>query len=347
MLVFSFKTASALNRVRQLRVKPGVPGGFTIIELLLALALGLTLSGAITKIYLQNNASMQQDEQIARLQENARYALKLLAREISMAGFAGGTPEQSTLTPAVIATGCAPDTWSLDLTTPLDFINDADPASSLVTRAGITMTCAAPTNLVENTDMISVKRTADRATLKDGVQTANVAGVDDQWYLRLADNRSNKSWIYVAANNAIVGGDASSGSDVDYWSFYHKIFYLRNVIDSGTEIPTLCAQVLNGNNLEEECYVDGIENIQIELGLDTDQDTSPDIFKSNPSTAEMADTVVVRLYLLARSPDQVPGYTNNKTYYLGSTTITNPNDGFFRRVYSTTIQIKNARLPNA
>ena len=41
--------------------------GFTIIELLIALALGLTLSGAITKIYIQNNVSMQQDEQIARL----------------------------------------------------------------------------------------------------------------------------------------------------------------------------------------------------------------------------------------------------------------------------------------
>ena len=58
---------------------------FTIVELLIALALGLTLSGAITKIYLQNNASLQQDEQIARLQENARYALKMLTREIGMA----------------------------------------------------------------------------------------------------------------------------------------------------------------------------------------------------------------------------------------------------------------------
>lgn len=321
--------------------------GFTLIELLIALALGLTLSGAITKIYLQNNASMQQDEQIARLQENARYALRLLAREISMAGFAGGTPEQGTLTPAAIATGCAHETWSLDLTTPLDFINNAQAGSAMTTEAGVAITCAAPDELVDDTDIISVKRTADRATLENGVTAANIGSIDNQWYLRLADNRSDKSWVNVASGSSIVSGDATSGSDVDYWAFYHKIYYLRNVDDSGEDVPTLCAQVLQGSSLAEECYVDGIENIQIELGLDLDGDSTPDIFKSNPSTSEIGDVVVVRLYLLARSPDEINGYSNNKTYYLGTTTIDNPNDGYFRRVYSTTIQIKNARLPNA
>ena len=321
--------------------------GFTLIELLIALVLGLTLSGAITKIYLQNNASMQQDEQIARLQENARYALKLLSREIGMAGFAGGAPDLSALTPAVIATGCAHDTWSLDLTTPLDFINDAETGSAMATEAGVAITCSAPDGLLDETDVISIKRTADRATLENGTLASNVASTDNQWYLRLSDNRSNKNWINVASGAAIESTDASAGSDVDYWAFFHKIYYLRNVDDSGEEVPTLCAQVLLGSSLSEECYVDGIENIQIELGLDLDGDSTPDIFKSNPTTAEMADTVVVRLYLLARSPNEINGYTNNKTYYLGSTTIDNPDDGFFRRVYSTTIQIKNARLPNA
>ena len=321
--------------------------GFTIIELLIALALGLTLSAAITKIYIQNNVSMQQDEQIARLQENARYALKLLSREIGMAGFAGGTPDQSTLTPVAIATGCAHDTWNLDLTTPLDFINDAEAGSAMTTEAGVTITCSAPSDLVDETDIISIKRTADRATLENGTLASNVATTDNQWYLRLADNRSNKNWVNVASGAAIESSDASAGSDVDYWAFFHKIYYLRNVDDSGEDVPTLCAQVLQGSSLSEECYVDGIENIQIELGLDLDGDSTPDIFKSNPTIAEMADTVVVRLYLLARSPNEIGGYTNNKTYYLGSTTIANPDDGYFRRVYSTTIQIKNARLPNA
>ncbi|HEY7772112.1 MAG TPA: PilW family protein [Marinagarivorans sp.] len=321
--------------------------GFTLIELLIALALGLTLSGAITKVYLQNNASMQQDEQIARLQENARYALKLLAREISMAGFAGGTPDQSTLAPAAVATGCATDTWSLDLTTPLDFVNNAAAGTTMNTAAGVAITCSSPADLVEDTDILSIKRTADRATLENGVKASNVASVDNQWYLRLSDNRSDKSWVNVANGAAIESTDASAGSDVDYWAYYHKIYYLRNIADSGENIPTLCAQVLKGSSFEEECYVDGIENVQIELGLDTNEDSTPDIFKSNPSAAEMKDAVVVRLYLLARSPNEIGGYTNNKTYYLGTTTIANPNDGYFRRVYSTTIQIKNARLPNA
>lgn len=321
--------------------------GFTIIELLLALALGLTLSAAITKIYLQNNASMQQDEQIARLQENARYALKLLAREIAMAGFAAGTPEQTGLTPSAVPTGCAADTWSLDLNNPLDFINDARPNTTHTTEGGTAITCNTPDDLVDGTDIISIKRTADRATVSNGVLANNIGSVDDQWYLRLADNRAQKSWVSVAKNASINSTDLSANSGIDYWAYYHKIFYLREVDNGGDKIPTLCAQILQGSALSEECFVEGIEDIQVELGIDTDKDATPEVFRSNPAASEMPDTVVVRLYILARSIDEVPGYTNNKTYYLGTKTIANPNDGFFRRVYSTTVQIRNARLPNA
>lgn len=321
--------------------------GFTIVELLLALALGLTLSAAITKIYLQNNASMQQDEQIARLQENARYALKLLAREIAMAGFAAGSPDLSTLTPSAVTTGCAADTWSLDLTTPLDFINDADAKSTHTTEGGTSITCNTPEDLVDDSDIISIKRTADRPTAQDGVLSNNVGSVDNQWYLRLADNRADKSWVYVGSGGSISTTDLTANSGVDYWAYFHKIYYLRNVDDTGVEIPTLCAQVLQGSALTEECFVEGIEDIQIELGIDSDLDSTPDVFRSNPSASEMADAVVVRLYILARSINEIPGYTNNKTYYLGTKSFANPNDGFFRRVYSTTVQIRNARLPNA
>lgn len=321
--------------------------GFTIIELLLALALGLTLSGAITKIYLQNNSSMRQDEQIARLQENARYALKLLAREIAMAGFAAGTPDQTGLTPGSVSTGCAADTWSMDLTIPLDFINDAAPKSTHTTKGGTSITCSTPDDLVDDSDIISIKRTADRPTSENGVLSNNVGSVDNQWYLRLADSRSDKSWVYVANGAGINSTDLTANSGVDYWAYFHKIYYLRNIKDTGVEVPTLCAQILQGSALTEECFVEGIEDIQIELGIDSDQDTTPDFFRSNPSASEMPDAVVVRIYILARSLDEITGYTNNKTYYLGSKSFANPNDGYFRRVYSTTVQIRNARLPNA
>lgn len=317
--------------------------GFTLIELLIAMALGLTLSSGMVKIYIQNNISAQQDEQIARLQENARYALKLLSREMAMAGFTAGTPQQENLNPLAVATGCADEKWSLDLTIPLDFINNAQRNMPLNTAGNINITCNSFNELVNDTDIISIKRTADRATVENGSQAAGVSKEDKQWYLRLSDSRSQKEWRYVAQSASIDGNDKTAGSDVDYWAYFHKIYFVKDV----NQTPTLCAKILTGNLFEESCYVDGIENIQIELGIDTDGDATPDIFKSNPTLNDMADVVVVRLYILARSPEEIANYTNNKTYYLGSTTINNPNDGFFRRVYSTTIQIKNARLPNA
>ncbi len=317
--------------------------GFTLVELMIALALGLTLSGAITKIYLQNNASSRQDEQVSRLQENARFALKLLSREIAMAGFSGGIPEQTTIPIGTLASGCATDAWSLNLTQPLDFIDNVDPSTALKTTGNETLTCNLSPNLKKDTDIISIKRTADRPAAENGVTLVADTSLDKQWFLQLSDNRSTKLWFNSTNASAFKAALGSHGSGIDMWPFYHKIFFIKNT----NAIPSLCAKELNGSQFTDHCYVDGIENIQIEIGLDTDQDATPDIFKSSPTSAEMADAVVVRLYVLARSIEAIPHYTNSKNYYLGSTTIPSPNDGFFRRVYSTTIQIKNARLPNA
>lgn len=59
----------------------------TLIELLLALALGsLLLTGLIQVVSAATSSSRLQDEQ-AMLQENARYAISLLSRHVRQAGF--------------------------------------------------------------------------------------------------------------------------------------------------------------------------------------------------------------------------------------------------------------------
>jgi type IV pilus assembly protein PilW len=52
--------------------------------------------------------------------------------------------------------------------------------------------------------------------------------------------------------------------------------------------------------------------------------------------------VTARIFLLVRSINPVTGYVNDKTYNLGSKTIAAKNDAFYRRVYSTTVQLRNS-----
>jgi type IV pilus assembly protein PilW len=61
--------------------------GLTLIELMVGLALGVLLLFGVGLLFSQNKQSYLQNEQLARLQEDARFAIEELSRDISMAGF--------------------------------------------------------------------------------------------------------------------------------------------------------------------------------------------------------------------------------------------------------------------
>ncbi len=60
--------------------------GFTLVELMIAMVLSLTLGGAIITIFANNSHSFNQDENVLRMQDDARHALREIAFELSMAG---------------------------------------------------------------------------------------------------------------------------------------------------------------------------------------------------------------------------------------------------------------------
>jgi hypothetical protein len=93
------------------------------------------------------------------------------------------------------------------------------------------------------------------------------------------------------------------------------------------------------------CLVEGIEEMQVEFGIDTDADGVANQYQAAPSSSDMANAVVARIYLLVRSIDELSGYQNTKTYQLGQRTVGARNDGYLRRVFSTTVQVRNAMLP--
>ncbi len=67
--------------------------GLTLIELMIAIALSLLVLAAILQLFIGTKQSYNLQEGMARMQENGRYAVDLLAQDIGMAGFprsAGG-----------------------------------------------------------------------------------------------------------------------------------------------------------------------------------------------------------------------------------------------------------------
>ncbi len=66
-----------------------VSAGFSLIEILVAISLGLILTAGISRVYLSVKNTYQKEQNIARVQENGRFAAALLTRNIRMSGYSG------------------------------------------------------------------------------------------------------------------------------------------------------------------------------------------------------------------------------------------------------------------
>jgi type IV pilus assembly protein PilW len=64
----------------------GVQSGVTLVELLIALVLGLFLIGGVISVYLSTQQNFKTTENLSRLQEGARFAFEQMGREIREAG---------------------------------------------------------------------------------------------------------------------------------------------------------------------------------------------------------------------------------------------------------------------
>jgi type IV pilus assembly protein PilW len=133
------------------------------------------------------------------------------------------------------------------------------------------------------------------------------------------------------------------------WEFRPSIYYIRQFADApGDGIPTLCRKTLAGAgpSMTTECLATGIENLQLEYGIDTTSDGQPNVFLPNPTLAQIQDVVSARIFVLARTTDTDTRYTNAKTFSISNSPNYAPTDSFHRRVFSTSVSIQNIRSMN-
>ncbi|MBW6485054.1 MAG: prepilin-type N-terminal cleavage/methylation domain-containing protein [Syntrophobacterales bacterium] len=85
--------------------------GFTLIELIIAMAIGLLILSASYRVFEVQNKILKNQEQIVELQQNVRAAMEMVTREVRMAGY----------NPANVAfTGVAVSSSQLEIRADLD-----------------------------------------------------------------------------------------------------------------------------------------------------------------------------------------------------------------------------------
>lgn len=343
--------------------------GLTVLELIIALALGVVLVGGISQVYLENKKNYVQDEAMARLQENGRFAINVFKRELKMAGFFGVGADLQALSIPGVSTGCAAaGDWALSLD-PIDFVNDSgQTASSSVRGVSLGDECVEADAVLPGTDILVVKRVADRETINNNSWAAGLsdAGGDEKkerYYLKIKIHPVNGSneltkYVYVDSGGfASADADPSSASDEDIlsssnnvsmWLVMNRIFYVRNYsVTPGDGIPTLVMATLTDKQFEQQALIEGVEAFHIEFGIPDSDDFEkggrrPVNFVTAPTADDLDQVTVARVYLLLRNREPLNGYTDTKTYKLGASGVIDPADKrYMRRVFTTTVGLRN------
>lgn len=320
--------------------------GFTLVELMVSIALGLIVLAGLVTMFANTSVARGEIDKASRQIENGRYALHVLTDDIAHAGYFG--PLSTAPTSATV-----PDPCLTASTT--DGANGNGLGVPIQGYAGASADPTLPTGCLlgykANTAVLVVRR-AGTTTSGGAAITAN------EFNIQVSGCAGEAAYIVGTAltdftlhkndNHCPLPLSATSGA-ADIWPLYVRIYYITtcsNQTDctaSGADtVPTLRRVDVKPGGSVVTPIVDGIENLQIQYGLDSTGDGSTDSYTNTPPTTAAAwqDVVALRVYLLSRNNDATGGYVDTKTYAMGPVSVT-PGGAFKRHAYNEVVRINN------
>ncbi len=298
--------------------------GVTLIELMVSMTIGLLISLIIGTVFVNGSRAYAQDDRYARMLENGRYALEQIVTDLRLIAFWGEMTD-----PAAIATALLPgedcDIDVFDGSTPVLFNNPH--------AAPPTVQFDIDANSCPDT-MVDVRAGTSQLALKHTSGLGLTAGAADS-VVFLRSNGTAGTLVDDAGSTALPAGFQD-------WEYSPAIYYIGDI----DGIPRLCRSQLSETAFptaspDDQCVATGVEQFHVQFGLDTDTDGVVNRYKSNPTAAEMEQAIIARVYVLVRSETADPAYKNNKTYNLGDLVVDAGGDGFYRRVFSSTVKLRN------
>ena len=320
--------------------------GFSLVELMVSIVLGLIIIGGAASVYLASKRSMTEGEQVAAISENGRFALQLLNSAVRHVGFFGGSRpvdirEDGSL--GAVTGDCTGDAAAYDTenamfavratsASVLGCINDALPNTDVLVIKGVV-----PSPLYD-ADPDDPSATRDGAiSFPTGLSAQDVYVISNSESGILLDGADT-------APSVSVGTEFAQGVA---WPYRMQIYYIRNAAT-----PTLSRKVLEWDTtsgamaVQTQDLVQGVENIHYLFSYDSDNDGEVDTLgdAQEVETADAWDLVMsLQVFMLVRSDVADPNYTDEKTYTLGDLSVT-PGGNVRRILLNTDIAMRNPRL---
>ncbi|NMM35974.1 MAG: prepilin-type N-terminal cleavage/methylation domain-containing protein [Glaciimonas sp.] len=316
--------------------------GFSLIELMISLTIGLIITVAVFSAYIGASGASRMAEAQGRMNEDAQAALIILSQQLRMAG---NNPDQAnriddvdpTLANSVRSSRHNPiylptPTYAGFAVSPITLsayrIRGCDGTfSNIKTSTNLdNLTCTTGT-----TDSIAVSYEADIFnTLPASGKPSDCLG---------------QGLSPITATLPTVVGGATVNADVTYYVADNRFY-----IDTSSSVPSLYCK---GNGGATQPLVENIENMQFLYGATNATTMVAGYLSADQVTALSANNgenwkkiLTVRICVLVRSDVPVVSDAASARYIKCDGTQENaPPDLRLRRAYSTTVVLRNPQLP--
>jgi type IV pilus assembly protein PilW len=318
--------------------------GFTIVEIMIALLLGILIILGVTQISERVSVTRHELGRTSRQLDNASYALRVIESDLRNAGYwgeMGELPADAALPP--LCPGLGVDLGAAAVELRGNLTNNTSTGAMGYPVQGEApggVTCIAP---LAGTEFLAIRRVnscalGDAGCEPDGGHfysqinscfdpndnTAPISGID---YL-LDDDTSEL--VYTQRDCTTLA---------PRYRFVSRIYYVNEL----SQLVRASLEDLPATDYDHTALVNGVETMRFEYGLDTDQDGQVDLQTSLPTGTQWADVAMVRIHLMVRNEEASSGGTDPRTYTIDGAPFAVPVgfENHRRQVYSRTVSLRN------
>ena len=366
--------------------------GFSLVELMISLALSAVLTVGIIQLFSANSDSYNLLQGQSRMQESARFAMSFIGRAVRVAGYRGcfsdilalnmtmdsnNMPYEYDVRKAIQgfnAAGGANWSPSINILPTTTGGSDTNVYGQVASKVGNGIDTS---QIVQGTDILTTRNmSTDEARLTQSMPTSTedivvatpangfTFGVDH--FAMIED--CEKATVFRVTDmqaDTPTAGQTTIGHDISDTDAYRNTVTKLAIVNTfqddagvaGIESYTFFIAPGQGyNNAGDKPLslwrksgldapvelVEGVEDMQILYGVDTDEDNTPNNYETANQVVDWSKVKTVRVSLVVNSVDDVGGTTTPTHGCTIQDCIDGESyDGLIRRTFTQTFEIRN------
>ena len=359
------------------------PAGFGLIEIMIAMALGIVIILGITTLFADTSKSLDRVDRSGRLIENALFALELLASELSLAGYWGGASYPVDAETQIFVAGEVPSSvpsglsWDVATEVPAACLGTgriisgtADNAKAelafameypLFSALGSSLNSEVAAGICgvgaiapasSNSDYFVIRRAGSCATgapPKPAVNRCRPLG--DYYHLQANGCYSENLGLsggelkLLKVNNANVASQLSyTGFDCSTMAPVYRLVSRIYYVDNNDTMTRLYLDNTGGAlGFQTETLVEGVELLRFEWFIDRSGDGQYDFVSRSPSASDWSKIIGVKIWTVVRSSVAEPDYIDDAVYSIAGEPWAVPTD---KSSYRRVIQSRMVDITN-